>query len=132
MREQNSKTGAINAIRIFRHSTQSFYAKTRGGVDGNSQTRSVLKCSSSAHRWEQKVVTHIFETILVIAFVAWRMLDKEDLLQTRDSFGDLQKYRQKLNGVQCMTDFALDTSLELLQHADELAQAAENSVSTDA
>ena len=31
-----------------------------------------------------------------------------------------------------MTDFALDTSLELLQHADELAQAAENDVSTDA
>ena len=30
-----------------------------------------------------------------------------------------------------MTDFDLDTSLEFLKHADELAKAAENSVSSD-
>ena len=115
--------GPFMPIRVFRHSAQSYYSKTRGGVDGNSQTRAALKSSSSSQKWEQKVVTHTFKTILVNSFIAWRMLHKEDLLGTRDSFGDLEKYRQKLNRVQCMTDFALDTALELLQYADELSQA---------
>ena len=43
-------------IRIFRHSMQSFYVKTRGGVDGNSQTNTVLKNSSTVRKWEQKVL----------------------------------------------------------------------------
>ena len=84
-------------IRIFRHSTQSFYAKTREGVDGNSQTRSVLKSSSTAHKLELKVVTHTFKTILVNAFVFFFFFESKHFIYSVRNVHSLETEQHYLN-----------------------------------
>jgi hypothetical protein len=44
-------------VKLFQYGVQSLYSKTKGGVDGSAQARAILRCSTSAMKWEQKIVT---------------------------------------------------------------------------
>ena len=52
-----SKKGPFPPLKLFKNACQSFYSKTKPGVDGLTQQREVLANSSSCLSWEQMVVT---------------------------------------------------------------------------
>lgn len=60
--------GPFVPLKLFKHATQCFYSKTKGGVDGAIQQRAILRCSTSHLKWEQKLVSQVFETVAVNSF----------------------------------------------------------------
>lgn len=54
-----TKKGCFPPVMLFKHAIQSFYLKTKAGVDGTTQTRAMLRSSSSHFKWEQKLVSHV-------------------------------------------------------------------------
>ena len=111
---------AFPPLKLFKHGTQSLYSKTKGGVDGSAQARAILRSSTSSLKWEQKIVSQTLKTLAINAFIAWRMAEKESLLQSKEAFGSLEKFRASLNKVQSLADFIHDVSRELLAHAEIL------------
>ena len=97
--------GPFVPVHIFKHASQVLYNKTKGGVDGNTQMRALLRCPSDTLRWEQKVVTQLFKSVTVNAWIAWRQIQKQDLLDTRELFKGLEQYRNALNRVEPFPDF---------------------------
>lgn len=112
--------GPFPPLKLFKHGAQSLYSKTKGGVDGSAQARSILCCSTSSFPWEQKIVSQTLKTLAVNALIAWRMAKPEDLLCSKAHFGSLEQYRDAVNSVQALADFVFDVSKELLAHADKL------------
>jgi hypothetical protein len=64
-------------VKLFRHGVQSLYSKTKGGVDGSAEARAILRCSTSAMKCEQKIVTQTLKTLAVNSFIAWRIRQKK-------------------------------------------------------
>ena len=95
---------ALPPIKLFKHGSQSFYSKTKCGVDGGAQARAMLRCPTSSLPWEQKIVSQSFKTVAHNAFVAYRMLERKDDTASSESFGSLEDYRSRLNKVWRNTD----------------------------
>lgn len=111
---------AFPPLKLFKHGTQSFYSKTKGGVDGSAQARAVLRSPTSSLQWEQKIVTQTLKTIFINAFIAWRMCQKRSRLESKESFESLEKFRHSLNCVQSLADFSFDCAQGLLMYADQI------------
>jgi YqaJ-like viral recombinase domain len=118
-------------LKLFRHGVQTLYSKTKGGVDGSAQARSILRSATSSLKWEQKVVTQTIKTLAVNSFVAWRMRQKRSLLESKESFQNVEYYRGCLNAVQSLADFVLDASKELAQRADTLERDRRDEVDSN-
>ncbi|PXF43989.1 hypothetical protein BWQ96_06222 [Gracilariopsis chorda] len=115
-----TQNDAFPPLKLFKHASQSLYSRTKGGVDGSTRARAILRSSTSAMKWEQKVVTQTLKTLSVNAFISWRMSQKRDLLQSKETFRSLKSYRQALNGIQSLADFVHDASKELIFYAQSL------------
>ena len=111
--------GPFQPLKLFKHAEQSFYSKTNGGVDGATQQRAVMRSSTSHLQCEQKLVSQVLKTLSVNAFVAWRIFERRDLLQSAEHFKSLESYRDALNRVEPTADFMLDTAVKLLLYARE-------------
>lgn len=111
---------ALPPLKTFRHASQSLYSKTKGGVDGSAQARAILRSSTSSLKWEQKVVSQTIKTLAINAFIAWRMDQKKELLETKETFQSLNFYRRSLNEVESLADFTYEVSRELLNYAKSL------------
>lgn len=61
-------------VRLFRNVLQVHYSKTKGGVDGASQFRATLNYRGGEARWEAKMVTQVFKTLLINGFTVWRLM----------------------------------------------------------
>lgn len=91
--------GPLPPLKLFKHSVQSFYSKLKCGVDGSAQARAVLRSQTSCLAWEQKIVCQTFKTLVVNAFIGYRMSMRREIVQSAESFGNLEKYRDRLNKV---------------------------------
>lgn len=47
--------GPFDPLTLFKHGSQAFYFRTKGGVDGSTQYRSTLRSSIVVFKWEQKL-----------------------------------------------------------------------------
>lgn len=112
--------GPFRPLKVFKHAMQSFYSKTKGGVDGATQQRAILRSSTSHLAWEQKLVSQVLKTVSLNAFFAWRIFERRDLLLTMEDFKNLECFRNAVNKVQSTADFMLDAALEILAHASAL------------
>jgi hypothetical protein len=74
------ETGALRPVKLFKHGIQSFYSKTKGGVDGATQARALLRSQTSHMQWEPKLIVQVLKTVVVNAFIAWRMDSRQDLV----------------------------------------------------
>jgi hypothetical protein len=72
-------------VKLFRHCVQLLYSKTKGGVDGSAQARAILRCSTSAMKWEQTIVTQMQKTLAVNAFIACRIKQKKGMLDNKST-----------------------------------------------
>lgn len=115
------ENGPLPPLKLFKHGSQSLYSKTKGGVDGGTQYRAILRSPSSVLNWEQKIVSQTLKNLAVNAFIAWRMRQRSDLLESMDKFGGVDKFRTALNKVQSLGDFIFEVCPELLRHADRIA-----------
>lgn len=109
-------------LKLFKHGAQSFYSKTKGGVDGSAQARAVLRSATTSLKWEQKLVSQTFKTVAINAFIGWRMSEKAQLLEDKVQFGTLDSYRDALNSVESLADFIYVASRELLAYAENLSK----------
>ena len=114
--------GPFPPLKLFKLKLQSFYSKTKAGVDGATQQRAILRSSTSHFQWEQNLVSQILKTISIYSFVGWRMSERVDLLESTESLKALYKFRNPLSKVQATADFIFDVSQELLSHADTLQE----------
>lgn len=115
----------VPGVRLFKHSIQSIYSKTKGGVDGMTQWRSIMRSPTSSMKWEQKLVTQCLKTVLVNAFIGFRLLQVEHLLGSSSSFKSLTAFRNSLNAVESFPTFLYETSTELTAWATFLREQAE-------
>lgn len=120
------QNGPFPPLKIFKHGAQSLYSKTKGGVDGATQFRAVLRSPTSSLAWEQKIVLQTLKTLVVNAFLAWRMSQRRDLLKSSDVFRGVEQFRSALNNVQSYGDFVHDLAPELLRYAEGLGPVSEN------
>ena len=112
-----NEKGPFPPLKLFKHASQSLYSKTKGGVDGSAQARAILRSSTPSFKWEQKIVSQTIKTLAVNSFIAWRMTQKRNLLESRVSFQGLNSYRNSLNTLESLADFIYEASRELLNYA---------------
>lgn len=85
-----------------------------------SQWRSVLRSQSVSLLWEQKIVTQCLKTLAINAFVAYRMNECKEYLQSKETFRTLTYFRGKMNKVNSLSDFTIAAAEELLDVANHL------------
>lgn len=112
--------GPFIPVRVYKHSSHTLYNKTKGGVHGSSQMRAVLRCPSDTLKCEQKGVAPVLKSVTFNVWVAWRQLQLEDILFTRESFRSLEQYRNSQNKVESLADFVFEINPELLAYAQSL------------
>lgn len=86
-------------LKLIKHGCQSWYSATKCGVDQTAQARAVLRSSTSALPWEQKMVIQVLKSVAVNAHVGWRINERKDVLDDSTKFISLQSYRNMLNKV---------------------------------
>ena len=74
--------GPLSPLKLFKHDSQSLYSKTKGRVDGSAQARAILQSYTSSLKWEQKRVSQTIKPQAVNSFIAWRMTQKRNLLES--------------------------------------------------
>ena len=72
------------------------------------------------------MVSEILKTLAVNAFFGWQMYERQDLLESAETFQSIEHYRNLLNKVESTADFMFDTSQELLVHASNVVPAEED------
>lgn len=77
-------------------------------------TKGSLKCN-------QKLVVQTLKNIVVNNVLAWRMLERVDVLESAQTFQTPNCYRPILNKVQSFGYFVLDVSIKLIHHASRLS-----------
>lgn len=112
--------GAFPPLQLFKHATQVYYSKTKGGVDGATKQRAMLRSSTSHLKWEQKIVSQTLKTVAINAFLAWRMFKRQEILQSDTELKSLESFRNSLNRVQATADFMSDIATDLLNYASTL------------
>lgn len=88
--------GPLLPVNIFRKELQVFYYKTKGGVVGLMQCRSIMRESTTKLGLEQKVVTQTQNTILINGVIALRLIATHRTYNNYE-FKYLHPYRTKLN-----------------------------------
>lgn len=112
--------GPFHPVKLFKHGTQTLYSKTKGGMDGATQQRAVLRSPTSHLKWEPKIVSQLIKTVCVNAFISWRLHERRDLLESADKYKSLDGFRHMVNKVQSTADFMFDAAMDLLIHANSL------------
>ena len=96
---------AVPPLKLFNHASQRLYSRTKDWVDGSTQARAILRSSTSSMKWEQNVATQSFKKLSIKAFIAWRMEQKKDFLESKQAFQSLTSHRHALNQVESLADF---------------------------
>lgn len=111
--------GPLPPVKVFRHGLQVLYSKTKGGVDGVTQYRSIMRSSTTTMGWEQKLVTQTLKTLLINSFIAWRLVETCGT-DNGYEFKSLHAFRSKLNSLESFADYVWAVSRELLGYGDLL------------
>lgn len=67
-------------------------------------------------KWKQEVVSLTIKTLVINAFFGWRMCQRQDVLESWQTFQSLDNYWNLLNKVQATSDFMSDVAEELLRY----------------
>ena len=120
---KRTKPADLCTFEAFQAQCTVFYSKSKGGVDGSAQARAMLRSPSASFKWEQKVVWKTLKTLFVNEFIAYRMSERPELMETPCSFQNVNLYRQNLNNVESLSDFCFEACTELFRVADTLRQS---------
>lgn len=125
--------GPFRPLKLFKHGSQTFYSRKKGGVDGSAQYRSKLTSSMVVFKWEQNLITQIIKSIVANAFILWKLNIKAPLLE---STLNIDKFRGSISRGVSFGNFVLDICLKLIRFEDKLAaenlRGDENLVEIDA
>lgn len=80
--------GTLIPFELLKHVPQTFYPKTKGGVDGATQCRSTL-CSFMVNYWGLKIVTKTMKTIAANSYISWKINRRFELLSPAESLKSL-------------------------------------------
>lgn len=84
--------GPFRPLKLIKHAIQSFYSETKGGVNGASQQRAILRSSTFHLQWKQKMVTQVLKTVTLNELFSWRIFTRRDLLQSAEDFESLESF----------------------------------------
>lgn len=116
--------GPFAPLKLFKNAVQSFYSKTKPGVDGLTQNREVLANASSGLKWEQMIATKGLQTCAVNAHIMYKLHHMKHYAEDRDLFVNLSTFRANVAHVEGFSTFCFKGAIELLCTADTLSQEA--------
>lgn len=119
MNDYLHQNGPFDPLKLFKHESQNFYSRTKGGVDGSTQYRSTWRSSMVVFKWEQKLITQKIMYIVANAFIFWKISRRSDLLQPKETLQDLEKYRGLINRGVSFGTFVLDLCPKLVRYAEK-------------
>lgn len=100
-------SGPIHHIEPFKHSVKSLHFKTKGGVDVATKQRAILRSSTSNFCCKVKHETQVLKSVVVNSCIAWWLFERCDLLQSLQSYKNLDFFRNTLDKVQSTADFMI-------------------------
>lgn len=112
--------GPLPPLKLFRHGSQTFYSRTKGGVDGSAQYRSTLRSSMTVFRWEQKLITQTIKSVIANAYIVWKINRGEKFLETPSSFAGVDRFRNNINKGCSFGNFVIDLCPNLVRYAERL------------
>ena len=118
MNEHVLTHGPLPPVKLFKSGLQTFYSKTKCGVDGVTQFRAVLRSPTSSPDWEHKVAIQTFKTLAINAFQSYRLHYLN--LNADGAFICLDDIRKKMNAVESFADFVHKSTSELITYADSM------------
>lgn len=80
-----------------------------------------MRSSTVSLKWEQKIATQCLKSVVINAFVLYRMLKAQDRLDSPESYKSLRHFRDAMNGVESLSIFLFKATRELLIYASDLA-----------
>lgn len=120
--------GPFPPLKLFKNAVQTFYSKTKPGVDGLTQNREVLANASANFKWEQMIATKGLQTCASNAHVAYKLYSRKDDLTTTKAFGDLSKFRARVAHVEGFSTFCYEGAMQLITLADGFEAAVHDDV----
>ena len=90
-----------------------------------------MRSPTASMQWEQKIVTQCLKTVLINAFISYRLLKAQHLLESSSSFKSLTAFRNALNAVESFPTFLFEASSELTTHATFLRECADAAFSDE-
>ena len=112
--------GALDHVVSIRSGAQVFYSKIKGGVDGATQYRAIMRNPSASQAWEPKIAIQTLKTIAVNGALLWRFLKRKSRLDSMDKFESPDSFRASLNRVESLPDFIDDVARELIVYGQIL------------
>lgn len=114
----DKENGPLPPTKLFEHKAQSFYSKTKRGVDGATQYRSIFRSCMVVLRWEQKLIVQTIKSVVANAYILFETTQRMDLLNGNNSFPGIEKYRVVINLQSSFGNFTFDLCPQLLRYAD--------------
>jgi hypothetical protein len=84
-----------------------------------------MRSPTASMNWEQKIVTQCLKTVLINAFISYRLLKAQHMLESSSSFKSLAAFRIALNAVESFPTFLFEASSELTTYATFLRERNE-------
>lgn len=104
-------------LKLFKNRAHYLYSKMKGGVDGSTQLREIIRAPTGDLKWENRIVDQTLKNVIVNALVGWSMLERIEVLQNPETFQNLDRYSLILKKVQYFGEFFFfDVSMELFIH----------------
>ena len=123
--------GPFPPLKLFKNAVQTFYSKTKPGVDGLTQNRAVLANASAGFKWEQMVAIKGLQTCAHNAHIAFKLNQRRDLVSNAESFENLARFRERVAHVEGFSTFCFQAALEMINQSGVMADAATKSDATD-
>lgn len=114
------ENGCFAPLKSFKHAAQSFYNKIKGGVDGATQQRAIIRSDISHLKWEQKIFPQMLKTLAIYSFYSMEDVSETRSFESEELFRSTESYRNKLKKVQPTVDFMFNVAQQLLSYASSM------------
>lgn len=118
--------GPMPPLKLFRHGSQTFYSRTKGGVDGSAQYRATLRSSMTVFSWEQKLITQTIKAVVANAYVLWKINRNSRLLESASSYVGIDRFRNNINKNVSFGNFVIDLCPNLVRYAEKIISHADD------
>lgn len=111
--------GPMPPLKLFRHGSQTFYSRTKGGVDGSAQYRATIRSSMTIVSWEQKLITQTIKAVVANAYVLWKINRNSRLLESASSYVGIDRFRNNIIKNVSFGNFLIDLCPIFLRYAEK-------------
>lgn len=113
-----TQNGPLTPDNIFWHGLKALYIWTKGGFHAETQFKEIVRSKTSHLELERKHGTQKMKTLFANGFISWRLFKCVEHLSSLVTYKSLEKFRDKINNLECLPDFLHEVFRQLFQHDD--------------